>query len=99
MQANIQCRRQGMSALEVFSLVLGDANYATAYNMSVSSASGMVTKTSKPLTYVMTIPAEFQYPGRQFSLIQLGKGVVNILHGILGPYHNIGNTIPGAFVL
>lgn len=79
MQAHIQCRRQGMNALEVFSLVLDDANYAAAYNMSVSSASGMITKTNTPLTYVMTIPAAFQYPGRQFSLIQLGKGVVNIL--------------------
>ena len=27
----------------------------------------------------MTIPAALLYPGRQFSLIQLGDGVVNIL--------------------
>ena len=38
-----------------------------------------MTKTSAPVTYVMTIPAAFQFPGRQFSLIQLGNGVVNIL--------------------
>ena len=79
MHAHIQCRQQGTEALEVFSIVLGDATYAAAYNMSVSSSKGMVTKTSTPLTYVMTIPAAFQYPGRQFSLIQLGNGVVNIL--------------------
>lgn len=79
MQAHIQCRQQGPAALEVFSIVLGDATYAAAYNMSVSSPGGIVTKTSAPVTYVMTIPAAFQYPGRQFSLIQLGKGVVNIL--------------------
>lgn len=79
MQAHIQCRRQGINALEIFSIVLGDAIYASSYNMSVSSSKGMVTKTNTPLTYVMTIPAAFQYPGRQFSLIQLGKGVVNIL--------------------
>ncbi len=79
MHAHIQCRQQGTAALEVFSIVLGDATYAAAYNMSVSSSKGMVTKTSTPLTYVMTIPAAFQYPGRQFSLIQLGNGVVNIL--------------------
>lgn len=79
MQAHIECRQQGRAALEVFSIVLGDATYAASYNMSVSSSRGTVTKTSTPLTYVMTIPAAFQYPGRQFSLIQLGKGVVNIL--------------------
>lgn len=79
MQAHIQCRRQGINALEIFSIVIGDATYATSYNMSVSSSKGMVTKTTTPLTYVMKIPAAFQYPGRQFSLIQLGKGVVNIL--------------------
>lgn len=79
MQAHIQCRRQGINALETFSLVLGDAVYAASYNMSVSSSRGMITKTTEPLTYVMTIPAAFQYPGRHFSLIQLGKGVINIL--------------------
>lgn len=79
MHAHIQCRQQGKAALEVFSIVLGDATYATAFNMSVSSSKGTVTKTSTPLTYVMTVPAAFQYPGRQFSLIQLGNGVVNIL--------------------
>lgn len=79
MHAHIECRQQGLAALEVFSIVLGDATYAASYNMSVSSSKGPVTKTSTPVTYVMTIPGAFQYPGRQFSLIQLGKGVVNIL--------------------
>ena len=78
MYAHIQCKQQGKAALEVFSIVLGDATYAATYNMSVSGSSGMVTKTSTPLTCVMTIPTAFQYPGGQFSLIQLGNGVVNI---------------------
>ena len=47
--------------------------------MSVSSFDGMITQTDTPLTYQMTIPAALLYPGRQFSLIQLGDGVVNIL--------------------
>lgn len=79
MHGHIQCRQQGTTALEIFSIVLGDATYAAAFNMSVSSSKGTITRTNAPLTYVMTIPAAFQYPGRQFSLIQLGKGVVNIL--------------------
>lgn len=66
MQAHIECRQQGRAALEVFSIVLGDATYAASYNMSVSSSRGTVTKTSTPLTYVMTIPAAFQYPGGSF---------------------------------
>jgi len=79
MHPHIQCQQQGTTALEIFSIVLDDATYAAAYNMSVSSSKGVVTKTDTPLTYIMTIPAAFQYPGRQFSLIQLGQGVVNIL--------------------
>lgn len=79
MQAQIQSRQQGTAALEVFSIVLGDATYAAAFNMSVCNSRGIVKRTDAPLTYIMTIPAAFQYPGRQFSLIQLGNGVVNTL--------------------
>lgn len=79
MHTHITSKQQGTKALEIFSLVLGDAVYATAYNMSVSSFDGMITQTDTPLTYQMTIPAALLYPGRQFSLIQLGDGVVNIL--------------------
>ncbi len=79
MQAHIQCRQQGTAALETFSIVMGDATYAAAYNMSVFNSRGMVTRTATPMTYVMTIPAAFQYPGRQFSLIQLGNGTITIL--------------------
>lgn len=79
MHAHITSKQQGIKALEIFSMVLGDATYATAYNMSVSSFDGMITQTDEPLTYQMTIPESLQYPGRQFSLIQLGDGVVNTL--------------------
>ena len=39
----------------------------------------MVKYTESPMTYKMTIPAAFQYPGRKFTLIQFGEGVVNFL--------------------
>lgn len=79
MYTYIYSKQQGPAALEVFSLVLGDATYVTAYNMAVTGSSGDIRRTDVPLTYVMTIPAAVQYPGRQFSLIQIGPGVVNIL--------------------
>lgn len=79
MNASIVSKQQGKTALEIFSIVLGDNTYVTAYNMAVNNAKGIVKNTDTPLTYKMTIPAAFQYPGRQFSLIQLGNGVVNIL--------------------
>lgn len=79
MSTSIVSKQQGKAALEVFSIVLGDNTYVTAYNMAVSNAKGIIKNTETPLTYKMTIPATFQYPGRQFSLIQLGNGVVNIL--------------------
>lgn len=79
MNTSIVSKQQGKSALEIFSIVLGDNTYAAAYNMAVNNAKGIVKETDTALTYKMTIPAAFQYPGRQFSLIQLGEGVVNIL--------------------
>ena len=79
MSTSISSRQQGKAALEIFDLVLGDNTYATAYNMAVSNVKGIVKNTDMAITYQMTIPAAFQYPGRQFSLIQLGNGVVNIL--------------------
>lgn len=79
MYTYIYSKQQGPAALEVFSLVLGDATYVTAYNMAVTGSSGDIRRTDVPLTYVMTIPAAVQYPGRQFSLIQIQPGVVNIL--------------------
>lgn len=79
MHGHITSKQQGTTALEIFSIVLEDAIYVTAYNMSISSFDGMITQTDTPLTYQMTIPVSLQYPGRQFSLIQLGDGVVNIL--------------------
>lgn len=79
MNANIISKQQGKNALEIFSLVLGEHTYVTAYNMAVSSSKGMVKYTDSALTYQMTIPAAFQYPGREFTLIQFGEGVVNFL--------------------
>lgn len=79
MSASIVSKQQGRNALEIFSLVLGDNTYVTAYNMAVNNAKGIVKKTQEMLTYQMTIPAAFQYPGRSFTLIQLGEGVVTML--------------------
>lgn len=79
MNTSIVSKQQGKAALEVFSIVLGENTYVTAYNMAVNNAKGIVKSTDTPLTYRITIPSAFQYPGRQFSLIQLGNGFVNIL--------------------
>lgn len=72
-------RLQGKTALEIFSIFLGENTYVTSYNMSVYNEKGTITHTGMPQTYKMTVPAAFQYPGRQFTLIQLGAGVVNFL--------------------
>lgn len=79
MSTSIASTQQGKAALEAFSIVLGDNTYVTAYNISINSVRGVVKNTEEPLTYSMTIPKAFQYPGRQFRLIQLGNGVINIL--------------------
>lgn len=75
----IENRQQGLAALEAFSLVIGDQNYVAAYNVAVNGTKGIIKNTSAPVQYTMTIPNAFRFPGRQFSLIQLGNGVINIL--------------------
>lgn len=72
-------RLQGKTALEIFSIFLGENTYVTAYNMSVYDGKGTIKHTDMPQTYKMTVPAAFCSPGRQFTLIQLGVGVVNFL--------------------
>lgn len=75
----IASRLQGKTALEIFSIFLGENTYVTAYNMSVYNEKGEVKYTNTPLTYKMKVPTAFCYPGRKFTLIQLGEGVVNFL--------------------
>ena len=75
----INCRQQGVAAMEAFSLVIGDNQYVASYNMSMSNRQGVVKHTDVPMQYTMTVPAAYQYPGRQFTLIQLGNGVINML--------------------
>lgn len=75
----ITSRQQGKAAMEAFSLVIGDNQYVTSYNMSMSNRQGIVKQTKAPMQYTITVPAAYQYPGRQFTLIQLGNGVINML--------------------
>lgn len=79
MNASAVGRQQGTAALEVFSIVIGDNAYIGAYNITLEQNGRTVRKTGAPVSLVMTIPAAYRLPGRQFSLIQLGAGVVNIL--------------------
>lgn len=74
-QSNIQ----GKNALEIFALVMGDNQYAGAYNVSLNVNNNVIKKTDAPVTYSMEIPNAYKFPGRQFSLIQLGAGTVNTL--------------------
>lgn len=75
----INNRQQGRNSMEIFSLVIGENQYVASYNMSMSNRQGVVKHTDSPIQYTMTVPAAYQYPGRQFTLIQLGNGVINML--------------------
>jgi hypothetical protein len=76
---NVTSRRQGETVNYIYSLVMGDMNYVTSYNISAYNSSGAIGRTTTPVQYSITIPKAFQYPGRQFYLIQIGTGEVNIL--------------------
>lgn len=75
----INNRQQGRNAMEIFALAIGENQYVASYNMSMSNRQGIVKHTDSPIQYTMTVPAAYQYPGRQFTLIQLGDGVINML--------------------
>lgn len=84
MSTEICVDAQGKLALQVISDVLdipgfSEYEYGKIYNMSVNSVRGIYKTTDTELTYCMTIPAALQKPGRQFKLLQLGEGAVNLL--------------------
>jgi hypothetical protein len=76
---DVTSRRQGETVNYIYSLVIGDMNYVTSYNISAYDSKGKIGRTTTPVQYSITIPKAFQYPGRQFYLIQIGTGEVNIL--------------------
>ena len=56
----INCRQQGVAAMEAFSLVIGDNQYVASYNMSMSNRQGVVRHTASPMQYTMAVPAAYQ---------------------------------------
>lgn len=70
---------QGKEALTAFSLVIGDNKYATAYNITMSDKTGPIKQVATPYQIQISVPAALRYPGRQFTLIQLGQGTINML--------------------
>lgn len=76
----IENYRQGKAALQAFDAFMGDNTFGCTYTMAAYKRDVKVEKASAtPMQYVISIPAVLRYPGRQFSLLQIGKGVVNIL--------------------
>ena len=53
----------------------GEREIGRSYNMQVEK---VVERTDNELMYVLTIPAEFRLAGRQFRLLAIGNGVVNV---------------------
>lgn len=74
-----QSNLQGKNALEAFAIVMGDNMYAGAYNVSLNLNDKVIKNTDTPVTYSLEIPNAYKFPGRQFSLIQLGAGTINVL--------------------
>lgn len=77
---SIQTSLQGPNALAVIAFLMGDDNqYVGTYNISLCQNDKIIKNTDTPVTYSMDIPGAYRFPGRQFSLIQFGNGVVNVL--------------------
>lgn len=85
-----QKRFQGRACLEAYAAFIDDYTFAATFNVAVNKNARVVTRiydivvenqviqTQNELKYVLTIPQEFQLPGRSFRLLGIGNGVVNI---------------------
>ena len=75
-----QTRMQGPDALAVIAFLMEEGSqYIGTYHVSLCRNDTIIKKTDAPVTYSMDIPNAYKLPGRQFSLIQFGNGVVNVL--------------------
>ena len=81
-----QRRYPGKECYKVYAAFIGDYKYAAPFSVTVAqmvNGNGKMEDkkledTKTPYSYILTIPAEFRQPGRQFRLIGIGKGEVYI---------------------
>ena len=85
-----QKRYQGRACYEAYAAYIEDYTFAATFNISVlkgereigrsydMQVERVVEQTDTELMYVLTIPEEFRLAGRQFRLLAIGNGVVNI---------------------
>lgn len=85
-----QRKYQGRPCYEAYAAYIEDYTFAATFNISVYRTERIVKplyqywedikveQTDSELMYVLTIPEEFRLPGRQFRLLAIGNGVVNI---------------------
>ncbi len=72
----------GESARAIFAMMLDmmeGYEFVRTYDMAVGDYTKVITKSSVPYQYTMTIPAAYRLAGREHALIQLGNGEINIL--------------------
>lgn len=84
-----QRKYPGMACYEAYAAFIGDYTFATTFNISVERASKKIQKTDTPLQYTLTIPPQYRQPGRNFRLLAIGAGVVNIYDDLDANYDTI----------
>ena len=90
LKVSAQKRYQGRACYEAYAAFIEDYTFAATFNITVlkgereigrsysMQVERVVEQTDTELMYVLTIPEEFRLAGRQFRLLAIGKGVVNI---------------------
>ncbi len=73
-----QRRYPGMACYEAYAAFIGDYTLATTYSMVVEKNGKYVERTNNPLQYTLTIPQNYRQVGRNFRLLAIGYGVVNV---------------------
>lgn len=97
-----ESRRQGVAAYQAINFLMGDFSYVYTYNMSAYNTYGIITLTDTPVTYTVTIPNAYKFPGRTFQLIQIANGEFHILQDIDENENTVSfttNTPTGVYAL
>ncbi len=78
-RANVKINNPGYNCRVALEAFMGDYNYVASYTMEATQALKRVEKWPAPVQYTFTVPAAYKLAGRQFKILQIVPGVVNIL--------------------
>lgn len=78
-RANVKIYNPGYNCRVALEAFIGDYNYVASYIMEATQTLKKVEKWPAPIQYTFTIPESYKLAGREFKILQIVPGVVNVL--------------------